>query len=388
MRILMASARYLPYTGGTETHIQEVAQRLVGRGHSVTVVTTDRSWILPAHETRRGIEVVRARAWPRNQDIYWAPGILSEIEDRDADVVHVQGYHTLTAPLAMMAAARKRVPFVITFHSGGHSSRLRNAVRFVQHKALQPFVARAAAYVGVSEFEARFFSARMGIPLAKFAVIPNGARLPEASPAARPRDAKNPIVVSIGRLERYKGHHRVINAFAHLLKTMPQARLKIVGEGAYETQLRRLSARPELRGRVEISAISAAARGSMADVLSEASVVALLSEYEAHPVAVMEALSVGTPVLTSDTSGFAELAAQGLTRAVSLKATDAEIAEALATEILSPRPVERAALPTWEGCTDALESIYASVARARGPFKDHGARGRGRSQIVTPSPVP
>jgi len=57
----------------------------------------------------------------------------------------------------------------------------------------------------------------------------------------------------------------------------------------------------------------------MASVLSTADLVVLLSEYEAHPVAVMEALALGRRVLTSDTSGFAELAQKGLTQTVSFK---------------------------------------------------------------------
>jgi len=56
----------------------------------------------------------------------------------------------------------------------------------------------------------------------------------------------------------------------------------------------------------------------MAEMLSQAMLVALLSEYEAHPVAVMEALALRRPVLVADTSGMRELAEQGFARSVSL----------------------------------------------------------------------
>lgn len=53
-------------------------------------------------------------------------------------------------------------------------------------------------------------------------------------------------------------------------------------------------------------------RGSMGKVVSEADVMCLLSDYEAHPVAVMEALGTGTPALLADTSGLTELGESGL----------------------------------------------------------------------------
>jgi glycogen(starch) synthase len=41
LNVLMVSARYLPFTGGTETHVHEVGTRLAAAGHAVTVLTAD-----------------------------------------------------------------------------------------------------------------------------------------------------------------------------------------------------------------------------------------------------------------------------------------------------------------------------------------------------------
>ena len=48
----------------------------------------------------------------------------------------------------------------------------------------------------------------------------------------------------------------------------------------------------------------------MATALAESSVFAALSDYEAHPVAVMEALCVGRPVVGYDIAGVGELFAE------------------------------------------------------------------------------
>lgn len=176
MRILMLSARYLPFAGGTETHVSEVASRLVRKGHAVTVLTGNPDGLLPAAETRDGVQIVRLKTFPRGRDWCFAPGVFRAVAEGDWDLMHVQGYHTFLAPLGMAAASRKGLPFVVTFHSGGHSSPFRTSIRRLQHRMLAPLAARAAQLIGVSRFEADLFSRSMAIARDRFIVIPNGAR--------------------------------------------------------------------------------------------------------------------------------------------------------------------------------------------------------------------
>lgn len=362
MRILMVAARCYPFMGGIETHIQEVGPRLVARGHEVDVLTTDPSRQLPAEEQVRGMHVQRVPAWPKNRDFYVAPGIYAAIRRGAWDLIHFQGYNTFVVPIGLLAAVRGGLPFVLTFHSGGHSSRLRNSVRSTQHALLRPLIGRAARLIGVSEFEANFFSARMGVPRERFVVIPNGAAMPSPS-----RDVKvDPhLIVSGGRLERYKGHHRAIAALPALIRRIPDARLHIVGTGPYEAELRRLVATLGLEERVTIAAISGSDRQKMADLLASAGLFVLFSEYEAHPVAVMEALALRTPVLVSDTTGLRELADKGMCRAVPHDASPTELAAAMAEELEIQRKIPELALPDWDACAQALSDVYCDVLGSR-----------------------
>lgn len=358
MRILMVAARCYPFTGGIETHIHEVGPRLVARGHVVDVLTTDPSGELPVEEYMRGMRVQRVRAWPRKWDLYVSPGIYGAIRRGRWDLVHFQGYNTFVAPIGLVAAIRGDLPFVLTFHSGGHSSRLRNAMRRTQHAMLRPLVARATRLIGVSEFEASFFSARMGVPRERFIVIPNGAAMPAASPGVKV-DAH--LIVSCGRLEHYKGHHRAIAAMPELIKRIPDARLHVVGSGPYEAQLRRLVAKLGLEGRVTIAAIPGSERQRVADLLASAGLFVLFSEYEAHPVAVMEALSLRRPVLVTDTSGLGELASKGLCRAVARDASPSTLAASMAEELEARREVPDLALPDWDACAQTLSEVYDDI---------------------------
>ncbi|TPI40474.1 glycosyltransferase family 4 protein [Mesorhizobium sp. B3-1-9] len=362
MRILMVAARCYPFMGGTETHIQEVGPRLAARGHAVDVLTTDPSGELPVEEEVRGMRVRRVPAWPRELDLYVAPGIYTAIRRGAWDLIHFQGYSTFVVPIGLLAAVRGQLPFVLTFHSGGHSSRLRNAIRSTQHMLLRPLVARAARLIGVSEFEADFFSRRMGVPRERFAVIPNGAAMPAPSPGVK---VDPHLIVSGGRLERYKGHHRAIAALPELIRRVPDVRLHIVGTGPYEGELRRLVATLGLERRVTIAGIRASERQEMADLLASAALFVLFSEYEAHPVAVMEALSLRRPVLVSDTSGLRELAANGLCRAIPRNADPRELAAAMAEELEAHREIPDLALPDWDACAQALSDVYCDVLSSR-----------------------
>lgn len=360
LRILMVTARYFPYMGGTETHVYEVGRRLATAGHEVTILTTNPAGKLPATQRSDGMNIVRVRAWPANQDFYFAPGIFKIISQGEWDIVHCQGYHTLVAPLAMLAAWRAKIPYVLTFHSGGHSSRLRNMIRAAQRELLRPLLLHAARLVGVSNFEADFFAQHLRLSRERFAVIQNGAHLPELDTKPS-RDDGITWIVSVGRLERYKGHQRVIAALPQVLEECPNVYLRIAGAGPYEPELRRLVNDLGLRHKVVIGGIPAGNRREMAALLSKASLVTLLSEYEAHPVSVMEALSLGRPVLVTDTSGLKELAERGLVRSIPLASTPAQVADAILEALHNPFVPAKIDLPTWEDCVANTQKLYREV---------------------------
>jgi glycosyltransferase involved in cell wall biosynthesis len=367
-RILMVCPRYFPLTGGIETHVNETARGLIGRGCRIGVLTTDTTGKLPKREQLDGVSIIRVPAWPRWSDVRFAPKVYREISRGEWDLVHVQGYHTFVAPIAMAASIRIGLPFVVTFHSGGHSSGLRKASRGAQHLALRSLVGEAVQLIGVSRYEADFFSRAMRVAREKFHVVPNGGGLPAPSQGAT-RRLNERLIVSVGRLERYKGHQRAIEAMPHVLRRLPDARLRILGEGPYEGELRRLVTRLELDHRVAIAPIPSGDRQAMADLLSSASLVVLFSDYEAHPVAVVEALSLGRKVLVSDTSGLAEMVERGHARGASIAAKAEERARLMIETMEDDKiraPIE---VPTWEDCVDCLLRIYRSALGAQAIHK-------------------
>jgi glycogen(starch) synthase len=219
----------------------------------------------------------------------------------------------------------------------------------------------------VSRFERDRFAGVLGVERGRFDVIPNGSDLPaqagaadgaEPPNAAEAPDAGDPLLVSLGRLERYKGHQRVLAALPAIVERRPGARLRIAGAGPYEQELRDLAAGLGLADRVDIGPVP---RDQLGSLLDRADLVLLLSEYEAHPVAVMEALARRRRVLVADTSGLSELAAQELVRAIDVDSAPAAVADAVVAELDRAAPSTTPHVPTWDETVDALEAIYRRV---------------------------
>ncbi len=357
----MVTPRYFPYMGGVESHVYQVSRRMAALGHDLTVLTADPSGKLPPNEQVDNVDIIRVKAWPKERDYYFAPGMIKHIREGGWDLIHIQSYHTLVPPLAMMAALRAKIPYVVTFHGGGHSSRLRHALRTFQRLSLRPFLASAQKLIAVASFEIPLFSRELFIAPQKFALVPNGAELPKVEPTTQSLTAGT-LIASVGRLERYKGHHRVIAAMPHVLTQKPDTHLWIAGGGPYEAELRKQIEKLGLQNNVTIRAIPAAEREMLARELSKAALFVLHSEYETHPIAVLEAVSLGCPALVANTSGLSELAAQGLATAIPLHCTDQQLAEAILDQLAHPRkPQKQISLPTWDECTTGLLEIYQEI---------------------------
>jgi glycosyltransferase involved in cell wall biosynthesis len=230
-------------------------------------------------------------------------------------------------------------------------------MRAVQWLALRPLLRRAAALVAVSQFEQRLFTRALGVPPSRIPVVPNGVNLGVDDPTV----AEDPdLIVSVGRLEWYKGHHRAIAALPHVLAERPRSRLIILGSGPEQEHLAALAEALGVSERVTIDHVPPEDRGRMRELLASARLVVLLSEYEAHPLAVTEALSLRRRVLVADTSGLSEIAAAGMAWSVPLHATAPETATAMLRAMSGAAPSQMA-LPTWDDSAEAVHQLYAAI---------------------------
>jgi glycosyltransferase involved in cell wall biosynthesis len=354
----MVLPSYLPEVGGVAMHVAEVAPRLLRAGVDVEILATDRSGLLPEHEIIDGVPVHRVRSYPSRRDYYIAPGLIRALSGRRWDIVHCQGIQTFVPPLGMFVAARRHLPYLVTFHTGGHSSTLRTRLRGLQWLALVPLLRRADRLIAVSQFEADVFGRLPGLASRRIDVISNGAAPSDPDQSVR---VDHDLILSVGRLERYKGHQHAIDALPEMLRHRPDLHLRIAGTGTYAGELAARAQRLGVASHVEIRAVPPSDRSGMAGLMARAAVVVLLSDFEAQPLALMEALALGRPVVATDATGIHEFVARGLVRGVSLGAPTADVARAILGALDAPAAVP-VALPTWDECAARVLAVYRAIA--------------------------
>jgi glycosyltransferase involved in cell wall biosynthesis/GT2 family glycosyltransferase len=360
-RVLMVTPRSPLEQGGVERHVMEVSRRLAAVDVRVEVLCADPERGKATSETRDGVRIRTVRAWPRGRDWFLAPGVWREMGREKWDLVHIQSYHTLVAPLAMLRALTLRIPFVVTFHGGGHSSQLRNRSRSLQMRLLRPLLRQAARLVAIARFEIEDYGAALGVPSERFAFIPNGTDLSFSDADLATAEPETTTLASIGRLERYKGHHRVLEAFPLVLERLPEARLLIVGRGPYEDELRCRAEELGIADRVEITSVPSGDPQGMAKLLSRVSLVVLMSEFESHPLVALEAAAARRRLLVAEAGGLREIVEDGFGRGIPLDSTSEQVAAAALEELARPLPQSSPQLSSWDECATALLDLYGSV---------------------------
>jgi glycosyltransferase involved in cell wall biosynthesis len=126
---------------------------------------------------------------------------------------------------------------------------------------------------------------------------------------------KEDYFVYTGRLSAEKGVDTLLKAWAKF----PELKLKILGTGDYESELKRLAKKLQLENRVEFLGFHQSDR-VLREVAGAKFLVIPSEWYENNPLSVIESMAVGTPVIGSDIGGIPELVT--LDRGFLYKASD------------------------------------------------------------------
>lgn len=287
--------------GGAERHAVWLATSLDPRQWSAHVVSFDdgplRQELLDAGVP---VEVVSPPGGFRG--VAASVAAVRDAVDRVRPAV-VSGHHIRTEVAIRGALRRRPLPYLAWKHTYGH----------VGHRGMRERLFERAtgglvtAYGAVCHTQVRYLTDGLGLPEDKIAVLPNA--VPTPAPVAAP-PAAEPTVLMAAAMRADKDHASVIAAWPTVRAAIPGATLLLAGDGPCRSDLEARARSLGVGGSVRFLGT----RSDVPDLLARSQLLVLASyAVECFPYAVLEAMSAGRGVVSTDVAGLPEMVDDGVT---------------------------------------------------------------------------
>lgn len=258
------------------------------------------------------------------------------------DLLHAHQY----TPFFYATAARlpgRRPPVLMTEH-GRTFPDFPRPKRMVANRLL---LRRQDRIVGVGQAVRQALIDNEGFPPARVGVIYNGIDLSPFNHGAHDckavrreigLDAGDLMIIQVARLDSLKDHATAIRTLERVVSRRPEARLVLVGEGPETALIRELTRQLGLEPNVRFLGL----RADVARLLSAADIGLLTSVSEGIPLAVIEVMAAGKPIVSTDVGGVREVVEDGRTALLlAPSGDDAALAEHILRLAADPALQER-----------------------------------------------
>lgn len=264
----------------------------------------------PMRELGSLIELVRhlgarPESLAKSLIVWWRTlGMLDEVRAFAPKHLHAH-WATYPSTSAMWMSQRLGLPFSFTSHA--HDI-------FLEDQLIGPKLARARFGVTISDFNRRFLARERGHQAALQMKIVHCGVSPQSF-AFQPEGREPRLIMAVGRLDEIKGFIYLVEACGLLRQRGVDFRCEVIGEGPLRGQLEAAIERLGLRDQVVL--LGARQQEEVRTLLYRAcafvlpSVVTPTGDRDGIPVALMEAMSAGLPVVSTQVSGIPELVIDG-----------------------------------------------------------------------------
>ena len=308
MRILVLCHEYPPVGGGAAAACAALARRLTARGDELVAVTMGYA-DLPARASVDGLTLIRVpcgrkrkemaspleglrwarRAWPVVRDLH---------AERPFDLTHAH----FIMPAGIVAdrlRGRRGVPFAITPHGSDVPGYNRERLKLA-HVVVRPWWRRIVRHASALVSPSRSLLAMIEASARE----PRGVVIPYAfEPRRFAVLDKRPRILLCSRLVERKGFHVFLRAIADL--DLPGWGIDLVGDGPERERLEALAKR--CRTPVTCHGWIDNDDPRLAELYGHAAIFAFPSEWENFPVTLLEGMSAGCAVITTNVSGNPEV---------------------------------------------------------------------------------
>jgi len=290
--------------GGLERMAAILCVELAPHCGDLVVYTQGGAFERPLREAGVRIERIPAPR-PRPGRLAASSVRLARLLRRDRpDVLHAHNPTAAAAAGAARVLARAGELAIVTTYHGVGPERHRRAN--VAHGPTSEIVVGCGPSATRELLEA-------GLPASRSATVYNAVdtRTTRAADEVRREfgAADAELVVTVGRYVEEKDHALLLDALARLAPSRPRLRALLVGYGHLEPELRRQTADLGLEGVATLTG----ERADAIDVVAASDLFVLSSAREALPMALLEAMGLGVPVVATAVGGVPDAVRDGVT---------------------------------------------------------------------------
>jgi glycosyltransferase involved in cell wall biosynthesis len=349
--------------GGAERVVVTLANELARRGHEVSVVCLKTEGPLANDLVNVRSSCIRKG---EGNDPRAILRLAAALRAARAEVVHSHDWGCYLD--TMLAARLAGVPVAAHTAHGKYMAyppgRLASLKKSLRHALERRAAGRYGNVICVSDALRGHVTEEIGIPAGLTRTIANGVAVPPLAPKA-PSAPGAARLVTVGRLAAVKNFGMLIRAFAGLAARWPRLELAIVGDGPERAGLETLAKQLGLVDMVKFLGF----RSDVDAQLAQSDVFVLTSLSEGIPMAILEAMKSGLPVVATRVGGVPATVADGVTGTLVDSGDERALTRALAALIERPEVALAMgaaghARAQQEFSVDAMVSAYEATYRA------------------------
>ena len=280
----------------------------------------------------------RPEALAKTLVVWWRTlGLIGTIRKLQPDHLHAH-WATYPSTAAMLASRRIGVPYSFTAHA--HDI-------FLEDHYLAQKMRSAAFGVTISEFNRKYLADKVSpMALERMRIVHCGVSPQDFvfAPAAR----RPGQLLAVGRLDEIKGFRHLVDACQLLAQRGVDFQCNVIGDGPLRAELEQRIAQASLTGKVTLLGVRK--QEEVRQFLAEASMFVLPSvvtsrgDRDGIPVALMEAMAVGLPVVSTRVSGIPELVEHGVSGLLAEPGDAANLADCIQQLLVSPERAQQMAV--------------------------------------------
>lgn len=277
--------------GGAERVVCNLANYLADKGHEITILTVSDKQTYKINDNVRHVVLYG------ESDSKLPHQIINIIRlyrmNRYFRKENVDVYLTFLPKLSSFILAQKRFikcPVILaeradpnTFCNSSEKNK----------KIFEKYYPKADGYIFQTE-DAKKYYKEHGINVENSVVIPNAINPEFIRPLYQGKRRK--VIVGAGRLTMQKNFSLLINSFAEICNDFPEYKLEIYGEGPLKESLINETKNLGIREKVIFKGYV----NNLGDCIQDTSLFVLSSDFEGIPNALMEAMALGLPVISTD----------------------------------------------------------------------------------------